>query len=198
MVRFRGLCIQSVTSLHPSRSFALFLPLCKKQRQRIEISFQTSCLHTARTLGPDPSSAGSSKQGQRGLFAGLWLETTVMVLQLLDVFAFMFIKCRCFKAGSAGKSFCSETGLSELSRLSPSQTPASLYAVAGFCCFKYVRLLFPTEHNAVVCRGARRAEQKTVWRVREKEKEIESVSQVHLCMFLSLPLCFPILPGRQS
>lgn len=79
-MRFRRLCIQSVTSLHPSRSFALFLPLCKKQKQGIEVSFQISSLHTARTLGPDLSSAGSSKQGRCGLFAELWLETTVVVL----------------------------------------------------------------------------------------------------------------------
>lgn len=144
-----------------------------------------------------PRQAVANKDSVGSLLACGW-KLLSWCFQLLDVFAFMFIKCRCFKAGSAGKSFCSETGLSELPRLSPSHTPASLYAVAGFCCFKYVRLLFPTEHNAVVCRGARRAEQKTVWRVGEKEKEIESVSQVHLCMFLSLPLCFPMLPGRQS
>lgn len=68
LARFRGLWIQSVTSLHPSRSFALFLPLCKKQRQRIKISFQTSFLHTARTLGPDPQQAVAIK-GQSRLFA---------------------------------------------------------------------------------------------------------------------------------
>lgn len=46
----------------------------------MKVSFQTSCLRTGGTLVPDPSLSGSSKQGQCGLFAELWLETTVMVL----------------------------------------------------------------------------------------------------------------------
>ena len=77
-----------------------------------------------------------------------------------------------FQGGVAGRSFCSDTGSSEPPQLSPSHTPDSLYAIAEFCCSKFARLLFlAEENNAVVRRGARRAEQKTAWRAGEKKKK---------------------------
>lgn len=111
----------------------------------------------------------------------------------------MFIKCRCFKAGSAGKSFCTETGSSEPPQLSSSYTPGSLYAIAEFYCSEFVSLLFLVEKdNAVMCRGARRAEQKTLWRVGERGKK--SLSQVHLCAFVHVlePATLCPLPPRKA
>lgn len=117
---------------------------------------------------------------------------------MLDVFAFMFIKCRCFKAGSAGKSFCTETGSSEPPQLSSSYTPGSLYAIAEFYCSEFVSLLFLVEKdNAVMCRGARRAEQKTLWRVGEREKKkSKSGAFVRICACFGA--CHSVSPSSQE
>lgn len=89
-----------------------------------------------------------------------------------DVFAFVFVKCRAFEAGVTGKCFCSVTGPSEPPQPSPSHTPGSLHA--EFRCCGFVRLLLlARQSDAVVCRGARKAEPEVVWRVGDKEKTHE-------------------------
>lgn len=110
----------------------------------------------------------------------------------------MFIKCRCFKAGSAGKSFCTETGSSEPPQLSSSYTPGSLYAIAEFYRSEFVSLLFLVEKdNAVMCRGARRAEQKTLWRVGEREKKkSKSGAFVRICACFGA--CHSVSPSSQE
>lgn len=146
-------------------------------------------------LWPDPSSSGSPKQGQWGLFAVLWLKTPVVVL---PVFAFMFVKCRAFEAGVTGKCSCSVTGPSEPPLASPSHTPGSLHT--GFQCCEFARLLLlARQSDAGVCRAAREAEPEVLgsWEKGESHGKCESGACV---LSLSFPLChfLPFLRGRQS
>lgn len=66
----------------------------KKPRQWAEISFQTSSLCTARVLGPDPSSAGSSKQRQPGSLKGRGSKRLCWCFLLPGIFAFVFVMFR--------------------------------------------------------------------------------------------------------
>lgn len=110
----------------------------------------------------------------------------------------MFIKCRCFKAGSAGKSFCSETGSSE----PPLPThPAPSMPLLSFAALNLSGCSFWQRRTMLLCAEVPEGQSKRHcggWEKRMKN-EIQSASQVRLCAFVRVSepaALLPLPPGK--